>query len=64
MFFFLFHRLLLLSLLLAMFFGLSSCTEENSKADLTVLNGAAPESLDPARAVGCPDLRIVRELFE
>lgn len=59
-----FHRVLLFSLLLAALFSLSSCTEENSKADLIVLNGADLESLDPATAIGSPDLRIVRELFE
>lgn len=54
----------LVFILLITLFGLSSCTEQNKKADLVVLNGPEPESLDPALAIGAPDLRIVRELFE
>jgi oligopeptide transport system substrate-binding protein len=42
----------------------SSCTKESRKADLTVLNGPEPASLDPALSIAPPDLRVVRELFE
>ena len=34
------------------------------RADLVILNGAEPESLDPALFTGQPDMRVVRCLFE
>ena len=34
------------------------------KADLVIINGAEPETLDPAIVTGQPDLRVVGALFE
>ena len=34
------------------------------KADLVIINGAEPETLDPAIVTGQPDLRVVSALFE
>lgn len=53
---------LLLTLLLA---GIASgCSKGGRRADLIILNGAEPESLDPAFATGQPDLRAVGAIFE
>jgi len=49
-----------LGLLLA--FG--ACSRHEPTADVTILNGAEPESLDPAIITGQPDSRVVMGLFE
>lgn len=43
---------------------LSSCTWVEDKADFVFLNGAEPESLDPAIITGQPEGRIASALFE
>ena len=42
----------------------SGCIRREPPADLTIINGAEPESLDPAIITGQPELRIVIGLFE
>lgn len=44
--------------------GFGGCDEKTSRADLVLLNGAEPESLDPAVITGQPEGRIVNALFE
>ncbi len=62
--------LLVVSLLLSAFTSgcsNSSATDSESghaQADLTIINGKEPESLDPASVVGQPDGRIVVSIFE
>jgi oligopeptide transport system substrate-binding protein len=43
---------------------LSSCSPSGPRDNLVILNGAEPESLDPAIVTGQPDLRAVGALFE
>jgi oligopeptide transport system substrate-binding protein len=43
---------------------LTGCGGQQSKADLTLINGAEPETLDPALITGQPEGRIVNALFE
>lgn len=43
---------------------LSACKDTGSRADLVFINGAEPESLDPAIITGQPEGRIVNALFE
>lgn len=52
----------LIVLLLAL--GLTGCIRSEPPADLTIINGAEPESLDPAIITGQPDMRVVKCLFE
>jgi oligopeptide transport system substrate-binding protein len=40
------------------------CTRSEPKADLVIVNGAEPGSLDPATATGLEELRIVLAMFE
>jgi oligopeptide transport system substrate-binding protein len=40
------------------------CARREPTADITIINGAEPESLDPAIVTGQPELRIVQGLFE
>ncbi len=42
----------------------SGCAPHEPPADLTIINSAEPESLDPAIITGQPELRIVIGLFE
>lgn len=49
----------LLILLLA-----TGCRQALAPADITIVNGAEPESLDPAIITGQPDGRVVNALFE
>ena len=42
----------------------AGCTRNEPRADLVVVNGAEPESLDPAIITGQPDMRVVIALFE
>jgi len=44
--------------------GLTACGPSLPPADLTVINGAEPESLDPALALSIEDLRVTQPLFE
>src|SRR5216117_3877639 len=53
---------LFLALLLAL--GLAACTRALPPADLTIVNGAEPGSLDPATSTGLEELRICMALFE
>jgi oligopeptide transport system substrate-binding protein len=56
----------------AIFYGLissfcflsSGCIHSERPADITILNGAEPETLDPALLTGQPEFRIVIGLFE
>jgi oligopeptide transport system substrate-binding protein len=57
------RRLLLLAAALATFL-LTGCDSPDSRADLVVLNGAEPESIDPAEITGQLDGRIAYALFE
>ena len=58
--------------LLAVFFstatllmlGLLGCAHREPAADLVIINGNEPESLDPAIVTGQPEMRIVQALFE
>ncbi len=43
---------------------LTGCFHREPPADLTIINGAEPESLDPAIVTGQPDMRAVQGLFE
>src|SRR6266481_3544902 len=54
--------LLLSFLLLTLFAGCSRRVER--QADLIIVNGAEPESLDPAIITGQADSRVVLSLFE
>ena len=47
--------------LLLLIFG---CVRREPPADITIINGAEPESLDPAMDTGQPEMRIVIGLFE
>ena len=47
---------------LALFLG--GCVRQEPKADLVLINGTEPESLDPAICTGQPDGRVVSGLFE
>ncbi len=51
-------------LLLASAFLASGCKQAGQRADLVFLNGAEPESLDPALITGQPEERVVSGLFE
>ncbi len=44
--------------------GLSACAPVMERADLVVVNGAEPETLDPAAITGQPEGRIANALFE
>src|SRR5580692_1888990 len=54
-------RLLIFCCLLVLIAG---CTRNESRADLVIVNGAEPQSLDPAIMTGEPDLRVVTSIFE
>src|SRR3954452_8386522 len=55
----------LIGLLFSVYALLSTgCTREQTRADLVILNGAEPESLDPAIITGQAEMRIVHALFE
>jgi oligopeptide transport system substrate-binding protein len=52
-------------LLAAVFVSLlAACRPSSSKADLVIINGAEPETLDPALALSIEDLRVTMPLFE
>ena len=54
------HFLCLLSLVSLM----AGCSRSEPPADLTIINGVEPESLDPAIIVAQPDFRVEQGLFE
>src|SRR5881296_3794728 len=43
---------------------LTACFHREPAADLVIINGNEPESLDPAIVVGISEMRITRALFE
>ena len=45
-------------------FGVFSCSPRHERADLVFINGAEPETLDPALITGQPEGRVVNALFE
>ena len=45
-------------------FGVVSCSPRHERADLVFINGAEPETLDPALITGQPEGRVVNALFE
>src|SRR6266850_8607703 len=57
------HGFAFLALLLTTVF-LAACSPREPRADLIIVNGAEPESLDPAIITGQPDSRVVLSLFE
>ena len=44
--------------------ALAGCTRSEPQADLVMINGPDPETLDPALATGIEDLRVIAGLFE
>ena len=44
--------------------ALAGCGKNEPRADITIINGAEPESLDPAIITGQPDGRVAGALFE
>ncbi len=44
--------------------ALAACGEDSRRADLVFVNGAEPETLDPAIITGQPEGRVVNALFE
>jgi len=45
-------------------FGVLSCSPRHERAELVFINGAEPETLDPALITGQPEGRVVNALFE
>ena len=45
-------------------FIFSGCVQREPPADLVIINGNEPESLDPAIITGQPEMRIVQGIFE
>lgn len=43
---------------------LTSCVQREPPADVTVINGTEPESLDPHIVTGIPEMRITKALFD
>src|SRR5439155_23074288 len=61
-----FRPLKSLPLLFAFFLilGCTGCVHKEPRADIVIINGAEPESLDPAIVTGQPEMRIALALFE
>ena len=57
-------RYLALALLPTLCLFASGCFRREPPADVTIINHAEPDSLDPAIIVSQPDMRIVRGMFE
>ncbi|HMC27955.1 MAG TPA: peptide ABC transporter substrate-binding protein, partial [Verrucomicrobiae bacterium] len=51
-------------LLLVLAFILCGCAPSERRADLVIINGAEPETLDPAILTGQPDIRVALSMFE
>ena len=49
---------------IAALLALAACTRSEPPADIVMVNGPDPETLDPALATGIEDLRVVAGLFE
>src|SRR6266508_2975059 len=49
--------------LISVLLALAGCAHSQSEADLVIINGAEPESLDPAVLTGEADGRVALELF-
>ena len=58
------RRLFLLSAFLISALVFPGCVRREPPADLVIINGNEPESLDPAIITGQPEMRIVAGLFE
>lgn len=56
------HRLGLAACLLALWF--TNCMRHEPRADMVIVNGIEPETLDPALVLGIAEMRIVSQLFE
>src|SRR5207249_6076711 len=54
----------LLHLLLLVVSCLTGCVRSDRPADLVIVNGNEPESLDPAIVTGVSEMRITKALFE
>jgi oligopeptide transport system substrate-binding protein len=52
------------ALIPCLFLSLAGCTVGEHKADLVIINGPDPETLDPALGTGLEDLRVIAALFE
>lgn len=52
------------ALALALCLQATGCFQRGPRADVTIINGAEPESLDPAVVTGVPEMRITKALFE
>ena len=52
------------SLLTGLGLVVAGCAAREEPADIVIVNGAEPESLDPALVSGQPDIRVVLGLFE
>ncbi len=59
-----FQKALLFFLALTALTFFWGCTVSEEKADITIINGAEPESLDPAIVTVQADMRIARSVFE
>ena len=57
-------RFCVLLLFLPVFVFLTGCSKAERPADITIINGVEPESLDPAIITGQADGRVVMGLFE
>ena len=57
------HALALLALVCAVCL-VSGCARNEPRADLVIINGIEPESLDPALIQGVAEMRITSALFE
>jgi oligopeptide transport system substrate-binding protein len=53
-----------ITFLLLSTFVLTSCVHREPPADVTVVNGTEPESLDPHIVTGIPEMRLVKALFD
>src|SRR5690242_20712512 len=51
-------------LLLLVLLGVCGCFRTERPADLVIVNGNEPESLDPAIVTGVSEMRITKALFE
>src|SRR5438445_1590142 len=52
------------SILLALALLFTGCFRREAPADLVIVNGNEPESLDPAIVTGVSEMRITKALFE
>ena len=44
--------------------SLTSCLQREPRADVVILNGTEPESLDPHIVTGIPEMRLTKALFD